>query len=113
MRRLAIHILIVMCAGTLLACLPQRAGRTAPFRLRIVDQDSRFGLPGVRVTTETGVVAQTEFDGSVLFWLDTALMDQYVRFNIEHHGIVSQVSVPVTGGGLVAIAVRDPALESR
>jgi hypothetical protein len=29
-----------------------------------------------------------------------------VRFSIEHHGIVSQVSVPVTGGGLVAIAVQ-------
>ena len=113
MRRLAVHVLVIVCAGTLLACLPQRGARTAPFRLRIVDQDSRFGLPDLRVTTETGVVGQTEFDGSLLFWLDTALMDRYVRFDIEHHGTVSQVSVPVTGGGLVAIAVQDPALATR
>jgi hypothetical protein len=105
--------LIVICAGTLLACLPQRVGRTAPFRLRIVDQDSRFGLPELRVTTETGVAGKTEFDGSVLFWLDTALMDRYVRFDIEHHGTVTQVSVPVTGGGLVAIAVPDSAVATR
>ena len=79
MRRLAVHILVVICAGTLLACLPQRSARTAPFRMRIVDEDSRFGLPDLRVTTETGVVGQTEFDGSVLFWLDTALMNRYVH----------------------------------
>jgi len=40
-------------------------------------------------------------------------MDRYVPFGIEYHGTVSQVSVPVTAGGLVAIAVQDPALATR
>jgi hypothetical protein len=81
--------------------------------MRIVDQASRVGLPNLQVTTETGMVGETQFDGSVWFWLDTALMDRYVRFDVKHHGTVSQVSVPVTAGGLVAIAVQPPAFVSR
>jgi hypothetical protein len=82
--------------------------RTAPFRLRVVDERTGGGVSNARVIVENGQEDATAFDGSVLFWLDTALMNRNVRFTIERRGVTTTREVSVTGGGLVAVRVPSP-----
>lgn len=82
--------------------------RTAPFRLRVVDERTGAGVPNARVTVENGQEDTTAFDGSVLFWLDTALMNRTVRFTIEQRGMTTTVGLPVSPGGLVAVPLPAP-----
>lgn len=82
--------------------------RTAPFRLRVVDERTGRGVSDARVIVENGQEDTTAFDGSVLFWLDTALMNRKVRFTIERRGITTTREVSVTGSGLVAVPVPSP-----
>ena len=88
-------------------CYPA-APQTAGFRVRVVDERTGAGVPTARVTVENGAVGTTAFDGSVLFWLDTALMKRTVHFTIEHRGVTTTVELPVTPGGLVAVPVPAP-----
>ena len=39
--------------------------------------------------SRTGQQDTTAFDGSVLFWLDTSMMDRTVRFSIERRGVTT------------------------
>ena len=89
-------------------CYPAAPARTAPFRVRVVDERTAAGVPNARVTIENGAEDTTAFDGSVLFWLDTALMNRTVRFTIEQRGVTTSVGVPVTPGGLAALPVPAP-----
>jgi hypothetical protein len=82
--------------------------RTAPFRVRVVDARTGAGVPNARVTIENGTEDTTAFDGSVLFWLDTALMNRTVGFTIEQRGTTTTVRVPVTPGGLRVLTVPAP-----
>jgi hypothetical protein len=82
--------------------------RTAPFRLRVVDERTGRGVSNARVTVENGQEDTTAYDGSVLFWLDTALMNRTARFTIERGGVTTTRDVSVTGGGLIAVPVPSP-----
>ena len=82
--------------------------RTAPFRLRVVDERTGRGVSNARVTVENGQEDTTAFDGSVLFWMDTTMMNRTVRFSIERRGVTSTRDVLVSGGGLVAVPVPEP-----
>ena len=95
---------VVLCFAVV--CYP--ASRTAPFRVKVVDERTGRGVSNARVIVENGVESTTEFDGSVLFWLDTALMNRTVSFTIERRGVTTTVELPVTGGGLVAVPVPAP-----
>jgi hypothetical protein len=88
-------------------CYPS-SQRTASFRVRVVDKRTGAGVPNARVTVENGAEDITAFDGSVLFWLDTALMNRTIRVTIEQRGTTTTVRVPVTPGGLVALPVPAP-----
>jgi hypothetical protein len=74
----------------------------------VVDERTGAGVPNARVTVENGAEDTTAFDGSILFWLDTALMNRTARFTIEDRGDMTTVDVPVTPGGLVALPVPLP-----
>jgi uncharacterized GH25 family protein len=89
-----------------LVCYP--ASRTAPFRVRVVDESTGAGVPNARVTVENGAEAATAFDGSVLFWLDTTLMNRTVRFTIEQRGITTTVELLVSPGGVVFVPLPEP-----
>ena len=89
-----------------LVCYP--ASRTAPFRVRVVDETTGAGVPNARVTVENGAEAATAFDGSVLFWLDTTLMNRAVGFTIEQRGITTTVDLRTTAGGVMFVAVPAP-----
>ena len=89
-----------------LVCYP--AQRTAGFRVRVIDERTGAGVPNARVTVENGAEDTTAFDGSVLFWLDTALMNRTVRFTIEQRGVTTTLGVPVTPGGLRVLPVPAP-----
>jgi hypothetical protein len=108
MAKLIRHILLVLGTIAVLTPWAYPDQKTAPFRIRVVDRITGHGLPNVRVTVEDGTTGDTEFDGSLLFWLDTALMKQTVRFTIEHHGVLTMVRLPVSGGALVAVPVTAP-----
>jgi hypothetical protein len=82
--------------------------RTAPFRLRVVDERTGRGVSNARVTVENGQEDTTAYDGSVLFWLDTALMNRTACFTIERGGVTTTRDVSVTGGGLIAVPVPSP-----
>ena len=89
-----------------LVCYP--AGRTAPFRVRVVNNRTGEGVPTARVTVENGAFGTTAFDGSVLFWLDTALMKRTIHFTVEQGGVITAVELPVTAGGVVFVPVPAP-----
>jgi hypothetical protein len=103
-------VLLVVFLGVVLlvplVCYP--ASRSAPFRVRVVDEHTGAGVPNARVTVDNGAEAATAFDGSVLFWLDTSLMNRPVGFTIEQRGVTTTVDLRVTGGGMVFVAVPAP-----
>ena len=99
---------VVLGVLVLVPYLCYSESRTAPFRLRVVDERTGRGVSNARVTVENGQQDTTAFDGSVLFWLDTSMMDQTVRFTIERRGVTTERDVSVTGGGLVAVPVPSP-----
>jgi hypothetical protein len=98
-RRLAIKknlLAAIVVGGVLLLVVPlvcYPAQRTWPFRIKVVDEQTLAGLPNARVAVEGGGMSTTEFDGSLLFWLDTALMDRNIRFQIEHRGVSTTVGL--------------------
>ena len=102
----ALVVLVGVVVLVPLVCYP--AGRTGPFRVRVVDERTGAGVPTARVTVENGAVGTTAFDGSVLFWLDTALMKRTVHFTIEQRGVTITVALPVSPGGLVVVPVPAP-----
>jgi hypothetical protein len=83
----------------------QPVGRVSPVRLRVVDQHTGQGLPDLRVTVEHGPVGYTQFDGSVVFWLDHAVTKRAVRFAIEQNGVTTERRFPITPGGLETVEV--------
>jgi hypothetical protein len=101
---------LIWLVGVLLLVAPWAypVGRVSPFRLRVVDQLTGHGLPGLRVTTETAGIDYTRYDGSVVFWLSNDLKDRPVRFTIEHHGVVTEMRLLITPGGVESVAVTAP-----
>jgi hypothetical protein len=89
-----------------LVCYP--ASRTGPFRIRVVDDRTGAGVPNARVTVESGATGTTEFDGSVVFWMDTALMNRTVSVTIEQRGFTTTDGTRVTPGGVVWMPVPAP-----
>jgi hypothetical protein len=79
-----------------------------PFRVRVVDDRTGASVPDVKVTVENGAEDTTAFDGTILFWLDTALMNKTVRFTVEQRGVTTTVAIPVTPGGMAALPVPAP-----
>jgi hypothetical protein len=67
------------------------ASRTAPFRVRMIDEQTGAAVPNARVTVANSTNGVTAFDGSVLFWLDRSLMNRTVRFTIEQRGVTTTV----------------------
>jgi len=57
-------------------------GAPAPFTIRVVDERTGVGVPGLRVTTDNGIVCYTRPNGEVL-WEESSLMDRGVRFEIR------------------------------
>ena len=57
-------------------------GAPAPFTIRVVDERTGVGVPGLRVTTDNGIVCYTRHNGEVL-WEESSLMDRGVRFEIR------------------------------
>jgi hypothetical protein len=87
-------------------CYPAQS--RGPFRVRVFDERTGASVPHAKVTVENGVEDTTAFDGTILFWLDTALMNKTVRFTIAQRGITTTVAVPVIPGGLAALPVPAP-----
>jgi hypothetical protein len=102
----ALVVLVGVVVLVPLVCYP--AGRTGPFRVRVVDERTGAGVATARVAVENGTVGTTAFDGSVLFWLDTALMKRTVHFTIEQRGVTTTVALPVTVGGVAFVPVPSP-----
>jgi hypothetical protein len=97
MAKLVRHVLLVLGTLAVLAPWAHPGQKSAPFRIKVADRTSGHGLPDLRATVEDGTTGDTKFDGSLLFWLDTALMSQTVRFTIEHHGVLCHGSERNTG----------------
>ena len=88
-------------------CYPAPPSR-GPFRIRVVDERTGASVPDAKVTVENGAEDTTAFDGTILFWLDSALMNKTVRFTIEQRGITTTLTVSVRPGGLAALPVPAP-----
>jgi len=101
-------VAVILGGLVLVSYLCYSKSRTAPFRLKVVDERTGRGVSDARVIVENGAESTTAYDGSVLFWLDTSMMDRTVRFTIERRGVMTTKDVLVTGGGLVAIPVPSP-----
>ena len=84
------------------------ASRSGPFRVRVIDERTGAGIPNARVIVENGAVSTTEFDGSVLFWLDAAHMDRTVRFTIEQRSVTTTVGLLTSRGGLSVVPLPAP-----
>ena len=64
--------LAVVLGVLLVPYLCYSESRTAPFRVRVVDERTGRGVSNARVTVENGAESTTEYDGSVLFWLENS-----------------------------------------
>ena len=107
MRSLAIRTLAVL--PVLLSFLPfgtapVNSAWANPFQMRIVDQQTGQGISKVRLTSDNGLVCYTRADGSVP-WTESALMDRDVSFRIETSAAERTVTVRVTPGGYVVVAI--------
>jgi hypothetical protein len=76
--------------------------------VRVVDERSGRGVENAQVTVENRQEDTTAYDGSVLFWLDTALKNRTVRLTIERRGVTTTRDVVVIPGGLVVVSVPSP-----
>jgi len=100
----ALGVLAVMLWLLPFTASPANGAWAHPFRMRVVDQQTRQGLSGVRLTSDNGLVCYTRADGSVL-WTESALMDRDVSFRVDSSTSRDIVSVHVVPGGFAEIAV--------
>jgi hypothetical protein len=107
MKRL-VPLTVVLGVLLLVPYLCYSESRTAPFRVRVVDERTGRGVSNARVAVENGAESTSEYDGSVLFWLANSMMNRTVRFTIERRGVTTTVELPVRPGGLVAVPVPAP-----
>jgi hypothetical protein len=56
--------------------------KPAPFRMRVVDEQTDVGVPYLRVATDNGIVCYTGLNGDVT-WGESSLMSRVVRFEIR------------------------------
>ena len=90
MKNLAVSFGLVSALAllTLTTSPSQAIGRntgTAPFQIRIVDEQTRQGVPHVLLTTDNGIRCYTRGDGYVT-WGESSLMDRDVYFKINNPG---------------------------
>src|SRR4051794_36590052 len=107
MKKLILRLAVLMVL-LLIPCLCYPASRTGSFRVRVVDVRTGVGVSNARVRVENGAEETTAFDGSALFWLDTALMNQTVPFTIADGGLTTMVALPVTAGGVETVLLSRP-----
>jgi hypothetical protein len=80
----------------------------APFKMRVVDEQTGLGVPHLRVTTDNGIVCYTRADGDVI-WTESSLMSRGVRFEIkDERNQFDNVgaTLAVTHGGQAALKVH-------
>jgi hypothetical protein len=97
--------IVVLLLFLPLGASPDNSAWAAPFRMRIVDDQTGQGLRHVRLTSDNGIVCFTRTDGSVL-WSESALMNRDVSFRIEAPGGQSTVTIRVVQGGHAEVVVR-------
>lgn len=107
MKKLTLR-LAVLGVLVLIPCLCYQASRTGPFRVRVVDVRTGAGVSNALVTVANGAEGTTAFDGSVLFWLDTALMNRTLPFTIAERGLTTTVALPVSAGGVETVLLSTP-----
>ena len=83
-------------------------GAPAPFTIRVVDDQTGAAVPGLRVTTDNGIVCYTQRDGDVR-WTDWSLMNRRVRFEVKdkkNRFDTVGITLGVTYGGQAALRVH-------
>lgn len=78
-----------------------------PFTMRIVDAYTGEGVPGLRITTDNGIICYTLLNGDVS-WGESSLMGRDVRFQVEdetHRFDGSDTTLRVTRGGRTTLTV--------
>lgn len=91
-----IVVVVLLLAATAFA----DPGADAPFRITVIDRETRRGVPMVELTTVHGVTFITDSAGVVAFD-EPGLMDQRVFFNVRSHGY----SFPKDGFGIAGKAL--------
>jgi hypothetical protein len=94
--------LFVILLGSLFLGVP------APFTMRVVDDQTGAAVPGLRVTTDNGIVCYTQRNGDVR-WAEWSVMNRRVRFEVndlKHRFDVVGVTLGVAYGGQAAVRVH-------
>jgi len=94
--------LLVILLGSMFLGVP------APFTIRVVDDQTGAAVPGLRVTTDSGIVCYTQRNGDVR-WTERSLMNRRVRFEVDdknHRFDAVGVTLGVRYGGQVALRVH-------
>jgi len=94
--------LLVILLGSMFLGVP------APFTMRVVDDETGAAVPGLRVTTDNGIVCYTQRNGDVL-WTEWSLMNRRVRFEVNDKNNrfdAIGVTLGVTYGGQAALKVH-------
>lgn len=80
------------------------------FRMKVVDQSTGEGVPGVAVRSDDGILCHTRSNGEI-GWTELNLMDRDVRFTIDPlNGKREDVTLRVTRGdrAQIRIALKEP-----
>jgi hypothetical protein len=83
-------------------------GVPAPFTMRVVDDQTGAPVPGLRITTDNGIVCYTQRHGDVR-WTEWSLMNRRVRFEVNdrnHRFDPVAVTLGVMYGGQGALKVH-------
>jgi hypothetical protein len=83
-------------------------GVPAPFTMRVVDDQTGAPVPGLRITTDNGIVCYTQRHGDV-YWTEWSLMNRRVRFEVNdknHRFDPVAVTLGVMYGGQGALKVH-------
>jgi hypothetical protein len=79
-----------------------------PFTTRVVDAQTGQGVPGIRLTTDNGVVCYTQLNGEAS-WGERSLLGRSVRFDVHDDTgrfVHASATLDVTRGGKAVVSVR-------
>jgi hypothetical protein len=79
---------------------------SVPFRIKVVDQDGR-DVESVRLTTDTGIVFQTNVLGNAAVWR-RSLMNSLVHFTVDRSGYIfpnSGITLHTRPGGYAELTI--------
>jgi len=106
---MAKRILVIVALGIAIVGLEPARSSWPPYNIRVIDEETGWGIPNVRVTADSGVSYQTLPNGNLLIWGPASILNRTVRFqfdaeNSQFEPLTARLSVRC--GGLATVTMH-------